>query len=196
MGTKSGYQYYALPKNNLDFIGQVLREHNLFSELTYRWPSQKKAMHIDAGAPWLSDPSELADVDCVTLYVSNPLHDPFPLLGHRYDESTIEKLTFRIGEIKNGELLESQMGSWGVTDAGIRLWRSVLRKFKKVTLEGTWYLDRQSKLYEFYRGTRYFSDVASWEKEGHSLKQFDESLTACFIEEPKAFGQLFQRTKR
>lgn len=94
-----------------------------------------------------------------------------------------DRLALQWPEMRPEGLREGVLGTLSEDEVHLRVWRAVIRYFRKQTTAGMWVLNPSSRARGFYKNIRYSSGIAELHRQGLQLLPFAGS-NRVFIEEP------------
>jgi hypothetical protein len=94
-----------------------------------------------------------------------------------------DRLALQLPEMRPEGLREGDLGTLSEDEAHLRVWRAVIRYFRKQTTAGMWVLNPATRARGFYKNIRYSSGIAELHRQGLQLLPFAGG-NRVFIEEP------------
>lgn len=96
-----------------------------------------------------------------------------------------DRLALQLPEVRPEGLREGNLGTVSQDEAHLRVWRAVIRYFRKQTTAGVWVLNPSSGARGFYKNIRYSAGVAEQHRQGLHLLPFAGG-NRVYIAEPDA----------
>jgi hypothetical protein len=94
-----------------------------------------------------------------------------------------DRLALDLPEMRPAGLREGDLGTLSEDETHLRVWRAIIRYFRKQTTAGMWVLNPSSRAQGFYQNIRYSSGVAELHRQGLQLLPFAGG-NRVFIKEP------------
>jgi hypothetical protein len=96
-----------------------------------------------------------------------------------------DRLALQLPDSRPEGLREGRLGTLSEDEAHLRVWRAVIRYFRKQTAAGMWVLNPSSRARGLYKNIRYSASIAELHRQGLQLLPFAGG-NRVFIEEPNA----------
>ena len=96
-----------------------------------------------------------------------------------------DRLALQLPEMRQEGLREGKLGTLSEDETHLRVWRAVIRYFRKQTTAGVWVLNPSSRVRGFYKNIRYSAGVADLHRQGLQLLPFAGG-NRVFVAEPVA----------
>lgn len=96
-----------------------------------------------------------------------------------------DRLALQLPEMRPEGLRQGNLGTLSEDETHLRVWRAVIRYFRKQTTAGVWVLNPSSRARGFYKNIRYSAGVAELHRQGLQLLPFAGG-NRVYIAEPEA----------